>query len=196
MIRLIIELTPCSGTSWMLMIGTPSRSSRRARNARNWTRSGHHLHVHHLAARALDQIEHLDVLFERQRHVQMIDVLLLHDFSGVGQRAEQRQAAIPEVIAAGAIVHEAHHLIAELTMLQDLLRHHPAQVAGAGNEDALVADARLPTPLQHFPHELARAERQRDVEHQEQPPDDLRDLVRADVLQFRESVVGLEVQRA
>ena len=40
MTRFTIELTPWSGTSWMLMIGTPSRSSRRARNARNWTRSG------------------------------------------------------------------------------------------------------------------------------------------------------------
>ena len=69
---------------------------------------GHDLHVDHLAARALDEVEHLHVLVERQRHVQMVDVFLADDLRRISQRAEQRQAAIAEVIAARAIVDEAH----------------------------------------------------------------------------------------
>ena len=41
----------------------------------------------------------------------------------------------------------------------------------AGDQDAFEADAGLPTALQHFPHELARAERQRHVEDEKQGPD-------------------------
>ena len=68
---------------------------------------GHDLDVDHLAARALDEVEHLHVLVERQRHVQVVDVLLADDLGRIGERAEQRQAAIAEVIAARAIVDEA-----------------------------------------------------------------------------------------
>ena len=46
-----------------------------------------------------DKAEHLDVLFERQRDVDVIDPLLPDDFAAFGQRAEQRQAAIADVIA-------------------------------------------------------------------------------------------------
>ena len=45
----------------------------------------HDLHVDHLAARALDEVEHLHVLVERQRHVQVIDVLLPDDFGRVAR---------------------------------------------------------------------------------------------------------------
>ena len=121
---------------------------------------GHDLHVDHLAAGALDEVEHLHVLVERQRDVQMIDVLLPDDLRRIGERAEQRQAAIAEVIAAGAIVDEADDLIAELAVLQDLLGDDAAQIAGAGDQDALEPDARLPAPLEQLAHELARAERE------------------------------------
>ena len=119
---------------------------------------GHDLDVDHLAARALDQVEHLHVLVERQRHIQVIDVLLPDDLGRVGQRAEQRQAAIAEVIAAGAIVDEADDLIAELAVLKDLLGDDAAEVAGAGNQDALQADARLSSAAR-APRGRARASR-------------------------------------
>ena len=105
------------------------------------------------------------------------------------------KSAVAEVVAAGAIVDEAHHLIPQLAMLQDFLRDHAPQVAGARNQDALEADARFPAPLQHFAHQLARAERERHVEDQEQAPDHARDFIRAAVLQLRRHVVGLERQR-
>ena len=136
------------------------------------------------------------MLFERQRDVEMVDVLLLDDFGGVGQRAEQRQAAIAEMIAAGAIVDEADHLIAELAMLKNFFGDDAAEVAGAGDEDALEPDAGLPAPLEHFAHELARAERERHVEDEEQGPDHARHFVRAAILQLGRDVVGLEIQRA
>ena len=156
---------------------------------------GNHLHVDHFAARALDEVEHLHVLVERQRHVQVIDVLLPDDFGRIGQRAEQRQAAIAEVIAARAIVDKSDHLIAELAVLENLLGDDAAEVAGAGNQDALQADAGFPAPLEHFADELARAERQRDVDDQEQGPDDARDLIRADGLLLWRRVVRVDVQR-
>ena len=42
----------------------------------------------------------------------------------LGERAEQRQPAVADVIAAGAIVDEADDLIAELAMLQDAVGDH------------------------------------------------------------------------
>src|SRR5436190_2203354 len=49
-------LNPCSGTSLMLMTGTPSRSSRRARSAITWSRSGTTLtSTHSQLARARNQ---------------------------------------------------------------------------------------------------------------------------------------------
>ena len=95
------------------------------------------------------------------------------------ERAEQRQAAIADVIAAGAIVEEADDLEAELAVLEDLVGDQPPEVAGAGNQHALEADARPPAALERFAHELARGVREDDVEDQEQRPDRLRDLVDA-----------------
>ena len=73
--RLTTLLKPCSGTSLMLMTGTPSRSSSRARSAITCSRSGTTLTSTHLAAGALDQLEHLHVLLGRQRDVEVIDRL-------------------------------------------------------------------------------------------------------------------------
>ncbi len=100
------------------------------------------------------------------------------------------------MIAAGAIVDEADHLIAELAVLKNLLGHDAAEVAGAGNQNALQPEAGFPAPFEQLADELARAERQRDVDDQEQRPDDARDLVRADGLLFRRRVVRVDVQRA
>ena len=54
----------------------------------------------------LDQAEHLDVLVERQRHIQVVDVLAADDVVRLLQRAELRDAAVADVIAA-AIVEES-----------------------------------------------------------------------------------------
>ena len=111
------------------------------------------------------------MLVERQRHVELIDALAPDDLAGLGERAEQRQPAVAEVIAAGAVVDEADDLVAQLAVLEDLVGDEPAEVAGAGDEDPLQADAGAPAALEHLAHDLARRERQRDVEDQEERPD-------------------------
>ena len=83
------------------------------------------------------------------------------DLAGLVERAEQRQAAVAEVIAAGAVVHEADDLIAELAVLEDLVGDQPAELAGAGDQDPLEADAGTPPALERLAHQLARGERQR-----------------------------------
>ena len=60
---------------------------------------GHDLDVDALAAGALDELEHLHVLLGRQRDVEMIDRFADRDLGRFVDRAEQRQAAVPEVIA-------------------------------------------------------------------------------------------------
>ena len=80
---------------------------------------GHDLDVDALAAGRLDEVEQLHVLFERQRDVEVVDLLAGDDLGGLGERAEQRQPAVAEVIAAGAIVDEADDLVAELAVLED-----------------------------------------------------------------------------
>ena len=84
--------------------------------------------------------------------------------------AEQRQAAIAEMVAAGAIVDEADDLIAELAMLENLVGDHASEIAGAGDEDAPQPDARDPAPLERLAHELARQIAERDVEDEEDAP--------------------------
>ena len=94
-------------------------------------------------------------------------------------RAEQRQAAVAEVIAGRAVVDEADDLIAELAVLEDLVGDQAAELAGAGDQNPLQADAGAPAALEHLAHELARREGQRDVQDEEDRPDHLRDLERA-----------------
>ena len=103
-----------------------------------------------------DQVEHLHVLFERQRDVEVVDLLARRRCRPPRQRAEQRQAAVAEVVAAGAVVDEADDLVAELAVLEHAVGDHAAEVAGAGNQDAAQADARQPAPLERFADELAR----------------------------------------
>ena len=169
--RLTMLLKPCSGTSLMLMTGTPSRSSSRARSAITCSRSGTTLTSTHLAARALEQLEHPDVLLGRQRDVEVIDRLARGDLGGLVERAEQRQAAVAEMIAGRAVVDEADDLVAELAVLENLVGDQPAELAGAGDQDPLEADAGAPAALEHLAHQLARRVGQRDVQHEEDRPD-------------------------
>ena len=169
--RLTTLLKPCSGTSLMLMIGMPSRSSRRARSAITCSRSGTTLTSTHSRLDALEQLQHPDVLFGRQRDVEVIDAFARRDLAGLVERAEQRQAAVAEMVAAGAIVDEADDLVAELAVLEDLVGDQPAELAGAGDQDALQADARAPAPLEQLAHELARREREQHVDDEEERPD-------------------------
>ena len=98
------------------------------------------------------------------------------------------------MIAARAIVDEADDLIAELAMLEHLVRDHAAKLAGAGNQDAPQPDAGGPAPLERFAHELARQVAERDVEQQEDAPDRLRHLIRADRARVRNDI-GADIQR-
>ena len=68
---------------------------------------GHDVHLDPLAVGRLDDAEHLDVLLERQRHVDVIDPFLPDDLVRLAERAEQRQAAVADVIAGGPVVEEA-----------------------------------------------------------------------------------------
>jgi hypothetical protein len=120
---------------------------------------------------------------------------MIGDLADIGQRAEQRQTAIADVIAAGAIVDEADHLVAELTVLQDAIRDHPSKFAGAGNQDSLQADAGFPAAFQHLAHGFARRVAEDDGEDQEDDPDPVRDFVGADRLRMARGVVGADVQR-
>src|SRR5687768_11064613 len=105
----------------------------------------------------------------------MIDLLPAGDAPDLGERSEQR-----EMIGLGAasidVVYEADHLIAQLAVLKYALRHHASEFAGARDQDALEPDAGAPPSLEQLAHDLARAVRRQDVEHEEQRPDGLRDL--------------------
>ncbi len=99
------------------------------------------------------------------------------------------------MIAAGPVVDETDDLIPELAVLKNLFRNHASQISRAGNQDPLQADPGLPSPLENFADEFARAERQHDVDHEEQRPDDARDLIRANRLFLRRSVIRVDIQR-
>ena len=100
---------------------------------------GHDLDVDALAAGGLDAARSSAVLLRRQRHIQVIDRLARAISPASSMRAEQRQAAVAEVIAGRPVVDEADDLVAELAVLEDLVRDEAAQFAGAGNQDPLQA---------------------------------------------------------
>ncbi len=99
------------------------------------------------------------------------------------------------MIAGRAIVDEADDLVAELAVLEDLVGDQPPELARAGDENALQADAGAPAALEHLAHQLARRERQDDVEDEEDRPDELRHLERAASRCGVAGEVGLHVQR-
>ena len=135
------------------------------------------------------------MLFERQRDVEMIDALVAHDVGGFVETAEERQAAVAEMVAAGPVVDEADDLIAELAMLEDLVRDHASELAGTGDEDAAQPDAGHPAPLERLAHDLARQVAERDVEDEEDRPDRARHFVRALIAERVGHVIGADIQR-
>ena len=89
---------------------------------------GHDADVDDLAVGVLHEAEHLHVLLERERDVEVVDLLALQDLGRLVERAEQRQAAVSEVRAAfGAVVHEADHLQAEFAVFEDAIDDQPAR---------------------------------------------------------------------
>jgi hypothetical protein len=156
---------------------------------------GHDLDVDHLAADDLEQLQHPHVLFGRQRHVEVIHALAARDLAGLVERAEDRQPAMPEVVAPRPVVDEADDVVAQLAVLENSVRDEAAELAGARDENPLQPDAGAPPALERLAHQLARCERQQHVEGEEERPDDLRHLVRAAILELVGNVVRLEVQR-
>ena len=67
------------------------------------------------------------MLVERQRHVQVVHPFTPDDVVRLGQRAEQRNAAVADVIAQ-AVVEEADDLEAQLAVLEDLVGDDPAEI--------------------------------------------------------------------
>ena len=112
----------------------------------------HDLDVDALAAGDVHQIEQLGMLFEGEGDVQVVHALPLDDVGDLGQRPEERQASIADVVAAGPVVHESDHLISQLTVLQDAVGYHAAQIAGAGDQDAFKPDPGTPATLEELPH--------------------------------------------
>ena len=126
------------------------------------------MHVDAFAVGRFDEAEHLDVLVERQRDVEVIDALLPDDLVGFGERAEQRQARGSRCGRRRPIVEEADDLEPELAVLEDLVGDEPPEIAGAGDEHALEPDAGAPPALERLAHQLARRIGEDDVEDEEE----------------------------
>ena len=94
-----------------------------------------------------------------QRDVKLIDALASGHLAYLGERAKQREAAVAQTIAVRAIVHEAHHLIAELAMVQDAFGDHASHVTGPGDQNSLQPEAFAPATLQQLAHAFARRHR-------------------------------------
>ena len=125
----------------------------------------------------------------------MIDRLARRNLGGVVDRAEQREAAIAEMIAGRAIVDEADDLVPELTAFENSVGDEASQLARSGDENPLEADAGAPAPLEDFAHDLARREGERDVQDQEDRPGGLRDFERAAIPRGGRGEVNLDVRR-
>jgi len=103
----------------------------------------------------------------------------LGDLGDFRQRAEQRQAAVADVVAAGTIVEEPNDLITQLTMLEDAVRDDAAQIPGAGDEDPLQPDPGAPASLEQLTHRLSGRVGEHQVEDEEEAPHDLGHLIGA-----------------
>ena len=69
------------------------------------------------------------MLVERQRDIQMVDPFALRDLADLAERAEQRQAAVADVVTPRAVVHESDDLVTQFPVLQDAVRHEAAKVS-------------------------------------------------------------------
>ena len=133
------------------------------------------------------------MLLGRQRDVEMVDAFACGDLRRLGCRTEQRQAAVAEMIAGRLVVDEADDLVAQLPVLDDLVRDEASELARARDQNAFEADAGAPPALERFTHELARCERQRNVQNEEDAPHRLRHLERAARLRLARREVDLHV---
>src|SRR5688572_21064471 len=124
----------------------------------------------------------------------MIDALALRDIADLGQRPEQWQSTIADVIAPGAVVHEPHDLVAELPVLQDAVGHHASEITGSGDENPLQTNPGAPAALEQLANRLPRQVCEHHVQSQEEPPHDLGYLVRAAHAGLLRRKVGLDVQ--
>ncbi len=108
-------------------------------------------------------------------------------------RPEQREAAIADRVARRRpVVHEAGELEAELAVIEDPVRDHPAEIAGADDQHVLEADAGAPPAAQQVAHDLARHVREEHVQREEERQHRARDRM---VVVADRRVVDLHVQR-
>src|SRR5262245_23921087 len=96
------------------------------------------------------------------------------------------------MIALGPIVHEADDLVAQLAVLDDLVRDETPQFTRTGDENTLEAQPGAPPSLEHLSHEQGRPEGNGNVQNQKQAPNSLGNLEGAGIVRRD---VRLHVQR-
>ena len=142
----------------------------------------HDVDVDALAAGELHDAQHLHVLVDGQRDVDLVDLFLRGNLRDLVDGAEHRQAAVADRVGRRrAVVDEAREPEPHLAVLDDPVRDHPAEVAAAHDEDAPESDARAPAPPQQPAHDLPREEREHHVQTEEDHPGRLRDREVAEV---------------
>ncbi len=153
--------------------------------------------VDELARRELHDAEHLHVLLDRQRDVDLVDPLAGGDLRQLLHGAEKRQAAITDGVGrAGTVVHESNQDKTELRVLEDAIGHHAAELADADDQHALETDATTPPVLQQVADDLARRVREDDGQADEERPHRSRDLEQSNGPIRVAEVIRLDVERA
>jgi hypothetical protein len=152
---------------------------------------GHDLDVDAFPARCLKQLEHPHVLVRRQRDIQVIDRFPRRNFHRIVDRAQQRKAAVAEMIAGGSVVDKSDDLVPQFAVLEDLVRHETAEFTRTSDENPLQADPGAPPALQHLADQFARRIGQHDVDDEEDGPGGLRHRKGAAVSRLTRRVVGL-----
>jgi len=77
----------------------------------------------------LDQLQHLHVLVEGKRDVELVHALALEDLVGLLEGTEQREPPVADVVAGSAVVNEPHQLKTQLAVLEQFVGHGAAEVA-------------------------------------------------------------------
>ncbi len=150
-----------------------------------------------LAARELDDAEHLHVLVDRQRDVDLVDLLLGADLRHLIDRPEHRQPAIADGVGGRrAIVDETDEPEPQLAVLEDAIGHHPPEIAAADDEHAAQSEPRAPAPAQQLAHDLAGHEGEEHVEAEEDHPGRLRHRQIPELALRRIDPILADVQRA
>jgi len=76
--------------------------------------------------------------FERQRHVEVVDLLVGDNGGGFTEGAEQRQAAVAQVIATGLVIDEPDQLVAKLAVFEYAPARVKRSVTGNGRAIAVL----------------------------------------------------------